>query len=324
MHAPTPGETSDGQFAWPPKAVAGQPSGTTSAQPALAAAAATKTQSLGTHGGGSWWSTLWSQFEREWLGLRVEGIAERLAQAGWQADEASVYCPRCGNSTGPFEADAVSGCSHCKAIKWPWERLVRLGRYEGLLRRLILETKFTAWRRVGRDLGVRLGASLGHELEDAGVRGRTVWLVPVAMAWPRRLARGIDHATVLARGVREGLEQTGNTNIVVLIQALGRRHRPTQVGTPASERWPNVRDSMWVRPRVMPGLSKADVVVLIDDIKTTGATLRAASRAIEVGIEAGLSGADGSTDGGTDARVARPRIWACVAGVREGQERREG
>lgn len=286
-------------------------------------AASTKTQPVGTHGNGSWWSTLWSQFEREWLGLRVDSVAERLAKAGWRADEASVYCPRCGNSTGPFEADAVTGCSQCKGVKWPWERLIRLGRYEGVLRRMILETKFTAWRRVGRDLGIRLGASLGHELEDAGVQGQTVWLVPVAMAWPRRLSRGIDHATVLARGVREGLEHIGNMNTIVLNQALGRRHRPTQVGTQARDRWPNVRDSMWVRPRVVPGMSKADVVVLIDDIKTTGATLRAASRAIEDGIGAGVDGAGSVEDEVVRAKGARPRVWACVAGVREGHERHE-
>jgi predicted amidophosphoribosyltransferase len=97
--------------------------------------------------------------------------------------------------------------------------------------------------------------------------------VPVPLHWRRRLDRGFNQAEALAREL--GLP---------VCRALRRRRRtPPQVELPADARHANVRDAFalawpqrtgaWPLGGARP-LSGA-VVVLVDDVSTTGATLDA-------------------------------------------------
>ena len=207
--------------------------------------------------------------ERVWFGLKTPPFSERAAAAGWTSDEPHHYCPRCGHNVGPHEADDT-GCSRCRGRKFPWQRLVRLGEYSGLLRNAIQEVKFTRWRRLGHELGLLLGRSLSAAIDDAGLPRERCVLVPVPCSFRRRMARGIDHTLVLSRGVASA---TG----LPIARALSRSHRPTQLSLPASERTANVAGS--IRPRRGVDLAER-VVMLIDDVTTTRATLLAASRAV--------------------------------------------
>src|SRR5690606_10579664 len=101
--------------------------------------------------------------EATWLGV-ARAPMRQLREAGWAPDGPLAYCPRCGGDVGPYEAD-FDGCSACRGRRWRWERLIRLGRYEGELREAITAMKFQAWRRVGRDLGSLLGQSIGERLQ---------------------------------------------------------------------------------------------------------------------------------------------------------------
>ena len=91
--------------------------------------------------------------------------------------------------------------------------------------------------------------------------------VPVPLHWRRRLDRGFNQAEALAREL--GLP---------VCRALRRRRRtPPQVELPADARHANVRDAFalaW-RQRIGARPLSGAIVVLVDDVSTTGATLDA-------------------------------------------------
>lgn len=273
----------------------------------------------------SWWRDI----ERTWLGPTHEPFPQRAADIGWRPDEPDAYCPCCGATVGPYEiatpedldafddepsadeSDAddphffeslgPARCLRCRNRRLPWDRAFRLGSYDGLLRDAIHELKFTRFRAVGSTLGRLLGARLAAALDEAGVDRSRLALVPVPMSRRRRLARGIDHTLVLARAVR-GV--TGGS----IISALARRHRPSQLDVPPSDRRANVTGSFRLRGRAVR-LAQLEgwTVIVIDDVRTTGATLREACRTLRKGMaRAGPSGKRTS---------ANTRIWAAVLGV---------
>lgn len=258
----------------------------------------------------------WAEFERAFLGPTHEPLARRAAEAGWRPDGAGAYCPRCAGTVGPHEVGPILGpgsalgCNECRDRRLRWARAVRLGPYDGLLREWIQELKFARFRPAGRALGRLLGARLAAELGAAGIERSGVRLVPVPMSRRRRLARGIDHTLVLARGVRE---VTG----LRIARLLRRRHRPSQLEVPASRRRANASGSFIAR-RAPAGVR---VVVVLDDVRTTGATLTAACRAL---ARAGLVSRGSTGAGGVSG--PRPLLWVAVAGVtpRPGEGRGRG
>ncbi len=231
------------------------------------------------------------RIETTFFGLTRPTFADRAADAGWRPDLPDAYCPRCAGSAGPHECDG-EGCRACRGEKVGWDRAVRLGLYEGLLRECIHEVKFSAWRRLGLDLGRQMGEQLKPLL--AGVDGDRLVLIPVPSTLWRRLSRGIDHTGTLARGVRAVVGGT-------VAPALKRRHRQPQVGLSNTQRRRNVAGTMRVRgyPRF-----EGCTLVLVDDVRTTGATMMEACRALRAGLKE-----RGQTAAG---------VWCCTLGVVEG------
>ena len=210
------------------------------------------------------------EFESTFMGVATASFEQRAAETGWLADDADAYCARCGHTVGPHEYSEADGCSRCESKRLPWDRAVRLGAYEDLLRDAILETKFTRWRHVGEQLGRRLGASLASALAAKGHTPADAVLIPVPSSTRRRLVRGIDHTLVIARGVKRA---TG----IEIQRSLSARFGPTQVGTPSSRRDRNVSDRFGLKRGVDVS---GRVAVLVDDVRTTGATLRTAAKAL--------------------------------------------
>lgn len=228
--------------------------------------------------------------ESTFLGLTRPPFTQRAADAGWRPDESHEYCPRCATTTGAHEA-TLDGCTACRARKLPWDRAVRLARYEGLLQTCIQEVKFSAWKRLGLDLGRELGRQLQPQLE--GLDPAKLVLVPIPASLWRRLSRGIDHTRTLARGVHQVVG--GH-----LAPALRRRHRRPQVGLSNTDRARNAAGSMTLR-----GHPRFDgcTLVLIDDVRTTGATMGEAAKVLRREL--------------AKLRQHPAAIWSCTLAVAE-------
>lgn len=271
-------------FVWPPRQTLGE---------TLTAEIATTSGSNATDepaSGMGWWRSI----ERTWLCPTSEPVAVRLAMSGWLGDAPGALCDRCGTSVGIGEADEF-GCASCMDHRVPWERAFRLGAYEDELRALILEVKFTRFRSAG----TALGRMLGRVISEGGRAPGGVVVVPIPMSTRRRLVRGIDHTAAIGRGVAYELGAP-------MLMALARKHRPSQRTVSMSARARNVAGTIRLRRGVGGGL-KGRTVVLVDDVRTSGATLRAGVRAIREG----------------GAGCAPDAIWVATIGVTPGRGRKD-
>jgi predicted amidophosphoribosyltransferase len=126
---------------------------------------------------------------------------------------------------------------------------------------------------MAESLGRRLAGALRGALRDDGVLDldRTV-VTPIPMPWQRRIYRGIDHARLIADSVAAEMG-------VPMLQLLGSANGPPQVSLSASRRLRRgVR--MTLRPAAASHGAGGAVVILIDDVRTSGASLNAAARLV--------------------------------------------
>jgi predicted amidophosphoribosyltransferase len=212
---------------------------------------------------------VWRSVERAWLAPVREPLRTRIADLGWAPDAPDAYCDRCGRTLGPHE-DHEFGCAGCAHRRFPWTRLVRLGAFHADLREWVLEAKFEA----SHAMALSLGRELGVRLRDAGVMvggvgGERIAVAPVPVDPVRRFLRGIDHTAWLARGVARELG-------VPVRRVLRAKRGPSQRSVAPSAREANVRGRFVARGRV----GSASRLILVDDVVTTGATMRAAVRAL--------------------------------------------
>jgi predicted amidophosphoribosyltransferase len=213
---------------------------------------------------------LWASIEHVWLGLPAPPLPDRCAAAGLAPDVPDDYCPRCGRTTAPGEHNETPGCRRCAGKRPPWTRIVRLGEYTGPLREIVHDVKFTAWRRLGEDLGWALGGAIQAALDAEGRAGEPAAIVPMATTFRRRMYRGIDHALAISRGVSRRMGYP-------IVRALGRTHGPSQLSVPLSRRRANVAGRFYADTAAIP---EETLAILIDDVMTSGATVAAACRAL--------------------------------------------
>ncbi len=151
--------------------------------------------------------------------------------------------------------------------------LVVLLRYEGPARPLVARVKYRGARQAVRWLGAALADRVRVEVGDP--IGVVTW-APTTRA--HRRGRGFDHAELLARAVARSLG-------VGVAPLLRRGPGPPQTGRSAAARRAQP-PSFSVPSRTGPvGPDRRGTVLLIDDVVTTGATLRAAASALR---DAGL------------------------------------
>lgn len=240
------------------------------------------------------WRAMLRSTEGVLLGIAAASWPARARAAGWTPDDPSRVCPRCAEDLPPHESRDPEGCAACRGARPGWSQAVRLGRYEGVLAEALREVKFTAWRRLGDDLGRALGPGLVERLGEAGFGVDEAVLVPVPTTSARRIRTGIDHTLTIARGIR-------SASGIRIAEALARRGGARQIDVAASERRGNVAGVFRAKPdaaarlgvrtidRTNPkrGRRPTRVVVVLDDIRTSGATLRACARALRAACQGG-------------------------------------
>jgi predicted amidophosphoribosyltransferase len=215
---------------------------------------------------------LLGQLEEDLLGVRSMSFARWAARTGWSPDGFGAFCWRCAESVGPHEVSG-DGCGSCRERRLAWDRAIRLSVYAGGPRAAVTELKFGRWRRTGIDLGRAMGARLRDTMDTGGFGPKEVVLMPVPTSWRRRMARGVDHARVLAcaAGAEAGVR---------VVAGLARRHTPPQVGLSATARAANIRGAFRAREGLSRRVDGVRAVIVIDDVRTTGATMTVACRAV--------------------------------------------
>ncbi|MBZ5555842.1 MAG: ComF family protein [Acidobacteriia bacterium] len=174
-------------------------------------------------------------------------------------------CDRCGDPLPTWRSISVplARCPRCRRSRRLVDRARAIGAYDGALRAIIHALKYEGRRSLARPLAEMMRARGFDTLSGAAC------VVPVPLHPSRRRHRGFNQAADLAAHLP-----------LPRIAALARtRATPTQTGLPAARRHGNVRDAFCIT-RAGRRLAGA-VVVLVDDVSTTGATLEACARELK-------------------------------------------
>jgi ComF family protein len=203
--------------------------------------------------------------------------------------------PRCGGCAARLPAGIRGGlCAVCRREPRGYERLVALGPYRrvaasapgngaangaasGALRAWVLALKHGG----RRELAGPLGALLADALRAAGGPPPGAVLVGVPLHPLRGLERGYDQARLLGREVARRLD-------LELVPALARTRWTAPQGEPgARSRAANVARAFALRRRAAARLAGRPVV-LVDDVVTSGATVRACAAALRAARPAAI------------------------------------
>jgi ComF family protein len=177
-------------------------------------------------------------------------------------------CPRCAAPVGPH-VPLVDGCTHCRGVAFGFDRVLRLGPYEGLLRELILRLKHHTGEGLAEVLAELWADQAATALRATGAE----LVVPVPLHWWRRLTRGYNQSEALARILAARLGLVCRSRWVRRVRAT-----PRQMQQTPSFRKENVRGAF--AARAYPGL-KDKTVLLVDDVLTTGSTASEAARTLK-------------------------------------------
>ena len=192
------------------------------------------------------------------------------------------YCTLCGHNSGPY-ALIEGRCHRCQNRRPPVSRVVRVGPYQDVLRELIVSFKFRRQSQLDVFLGQLLAAALigDSQLAQADL------LMPIPLHWRRRWSRRYDQAELLVRAARKDLKRQG-LSIPVSFDLVRLRHTAPQTSMATSHRLVNLQGAFSVR-------TDADLqgrhICLIDDVTTTGTTLRVAAQALKKAGAARVSAA---------------------------------
>jgi len=202
-------------------------------------------------------------------GSAIGEIGGELCGSCWQQIQSCVggeYCTRCGRE-GTGYAALAGGCPSCQGQEISFDGIARGGIYANAMQRMILALKSSR-----SELDSVLGFLAEGALAGGGLGGEIDFFVPVPLHWRRRLLRGYNQSMLLAKMLKASKGKI-NTELVRI------RHTKRQPMTAsAAQRRANVAGAFAVRRgHKFAGHN----ICLVDDIKTTGATLNECARVLK-------------------------------------------
>ncbi len=193
----------------------------------------------------------------------------RLCTKCWSqllACTAGDYCPRCGRDASRYGLVA-DACGACQAEEFHFGRIARAGVYGDALQRMIL-----AFKHDRSELAAVLAPLADAALLGSSFRDDIELFVPVPLHWTRRLLRGYNQSHLIAKRLSHPQARI-STDLVRIRRTMAQ----PQAATPAA-RARNVAGAFLVRHRH----EFADkTICLVDDIKTSGATLNECARTLK-------------------------------------------
>jgi ComF family protein len=179
---------------------------------------------------------------------------------------AGDYCPRCGRDASRY--GLVGGaCGACRAEELHFDGIARAGVYMESLQRMIL-----AFKHDHSELASILAPLAQAALEGSGFHDTIDLFIPVPLHWTRRVLRGYNQAHLIAKQLHHPRGRV-STDLV----RIRRTRAQPQAATPAA-RARNVAGAFAVREE---NEFNGKTVCLVDDIKTSGATLNECAKALK-------------------------------------------
>lgn len=166
-----------------------------------------------------------------------------------------IHGAKCVSCALPLPGDAIR-CIDCQLDPGSLLFCDAWGRYSGSLEKILHAFKFERHDFLDDPLASLLENLIGDGAFDA--------LVPVPMSRAKERKRGYNQAERLARALAR------RTSIACELLLTKRGERSTQSRLPRAERAKNVRGAFRASPR-----ASGKAILLVDDICTTGETLRA-------------------------------------------------
>jgi ComF family protein len=185
--------------------------------------------------------------------------------------------PQCRICGLPFDPEAKAGetCAECRATRQPFAMGRAYGHYEGALRGAICRLKYDRRRAVGPTLGRSLAVCFAGAAEDGqGLPSDIEVICPVPLHAYRLRERGFNQSEVIARHLAQVL---GIASAPLLVRT---RFTAPQVGLPYRKREENVRGAFALSPGAEV---RGRRILVLDDVWTTGATLRECARVLRRG-----------------------------------------
>lgn len=199
-----------------------------------------------------------------WPNALCQGCHEELSWIG-------EACLGCGRGLGPG-LPSSSRCPSCVGqARGRVAATIALWRYRGPGRTLVRRLKYESLPALGPALGAELAQRVREALPT--LRAETL-VVPIPLHPLRRVARGYNQAHEVARGLSSALG-------LELGEPLRRtRYTRALYGVPRQNRARVVQGAFGLDHKTWSRDQIRRPILLVDDVRTSGATLRAAARAL--------------------------------------------
>ena len=181
-----------------------------------------------------------------------------------------AFCDRCKKDIAkrPFRI-----CPNCKCKKFTPKcqkcktlpPIFVIADYDGVMGSLIHELKYNSVRRLGHDLADLLDQALPNLPKDAII-------VPLPTATNHIRKRGLDHTLLIAKHLAKSRH-------IKTQKILTRKNNTVQVGSDRKTRLSQAKSAFEINPKT--NLSPRSTYLLIDDVWTTGASMRAAIKKLQ-------------------------------------------
>jgi competence protein ComFC len=192
-----------------------------------------------------------------------------ICHSCWKSIRTSYhsYCLCCGRF---FEASGKPHlCQACLEKRPPFSHHRSGGKYKGELKDIILLYKYRHFQVLGKDLAHLVYRALGKEEE---IWWKVDVIIPVPLHPKRKKERGFNQAQIIAKELAriKGIELGDKLLLKV-------KNVPPQTSLRVEERAKNVSGAFLVTQKEK---IKKKVVLLVDDVYTTGSTIRECSFAL--------------------------------------------
>ena len=193
-------------------------------------------------------------------------MSNRLCADCWSETE-FIYEPACETCGAPLIGEGPGQCEECFAESPPWTDGVAVAVYGSSTARIAQALKHGD----RLDLVPKIGSWMAETTRS--VSSPHALVVPIPIHWRRLITRRFNQADLLGREIARKLDLDFDSGCLRRKTLSIQQREMTR-----AERFENQRDVFEV---VAPDKLTGRHVILVDDVMTTGATLRSATKALQ-------------------------------------------